>query len=277
MEKCKNTECNNETVGKNVYCSLKCRNVFVNKNLRDYSKISLSLSGEKDYYLNPKKCIKCNSILNYEQRTNVYCSHSCSASETNKSRKGIKHKLTEQGRRNLVECANNNFSKFRKSSQKHEEFMEKFIKNPTFCKCCNKSILYKYWLQNRIFCDVKCRNIFREKDLTDFQKYKRDCLFDFNLSDFEEEFDFGLIKEHGWYSPSNKKNNLNGVSRDHMYSIRDGFDNNIEQFLIAHPANCKLILQRENSSKHKKSSITISELKKRIKNWNKKYNNGSVV
>lgn len=83
MEKCKNIECNNETIGKNVYCSLKCRNVYVNKHLRDYSKNGAGLSGEKEYYDNPKKCLKCNSIIKYEQRRNEYCGHSCSASINN--------------------------------------------------------------------------------------------------------------------------------------------------------------------------------------------------
>ena len=38
MGKCKNVECNNETEGKNLYCSLSCRNYYVNKYLRDYTK-----------------------------------------------------------------------------------------------------------------------------------------------------------------------------------------------------------------------------------------------
>ena len=38
--KCKNIECQNETTGKRVYCSLTCRNIFVNKYLRNYDKVS---------------------------------------------------------------------------------------------------------------------------------------------------------------------------------------------------------------------------------------------
>ena len=38
--KCKNIECVNMTIGKRVYCSLVCRNYYVNKYLRDYTKIS---------------------------------------------------------------------------------------------------------------------------------------------------------------------------------------------------------------------------------------------
>lgn len=42
--------------------------------------------------------------------------------------------------------------------------------------------------------------------------------------------------------------------------------------LISHPSNCKLVLQRQNSSKYKRSDITIDELKERVKCWKLKYN-----
>lgn len=275
MEKCKNIECNNKTVGKRVYCSLTCRNIYVNKYLRDYSKNGAGLSEEKEYYDNPKKCKKCNEIIKYEQRRNEYCSHSCSASETNKQRKGIVHKLTTQGRDGLVKCAIKNFFG-KKTAKKRIEAIEikkkQFLQNPVFCKHCKKELNYNQRVRKLIFCSFGCRVKNGKIKMTEFQRYKRDCIFKFNLSDFNKEFNFKLIEEYGWYKPTNKGNNLNGVSRDHMYSIREGFDNNIEAGLIAHPANCKLVLQKENSSKHKKSSISIDELKTRIEDWNKKYN-----
>ena len=54
MGKCKN--CGDETKKNNVYCSYKCRNIYVNKNLRDYSKNgeSLSKKQEKKYNNDPK-------------------------------------------------------------------------------------------------------------------------------------------------------------------------------------------------------------------------------
>jgi len=42
--------------------------------------------------------------------------------------------------------------------------------------------------------------------------------------------------------------------------IRYGFNNNINPEIISHPANCQLISQRKNSSKHMNCSITIEEL-----------------
>ena len=102
--------------------------------------------------------------------------------------------------------------------------------------------------------------------------YRNSCAFKFALNDYPEEFDFELIKKHGWYSASNRGNNLGGVSRDHMYSVKDGFENNVPAELLAHPANCQLLIHNENVSKHKKSVITLDELKEKIDKWNKKYN-----
>jgi len=85
--------------------------------------------------------------------------------------------------------------------------------------------------------------------------------------DYSNKFDLSLVEQHGWYSPINKRNNLNGVSKDHMYSVRDGFINNIEPEIIKHPANCKLLLHNDNNRKNYTSSITIDDLIERIKNW----------
>lgn len=98
-----------------------------------------------------------------------------------------------------------------------------------------------------------------------------DCRFNFNLSDFKEEFDFSLIKKYGWYKPKNRGDNLGGVSRDHMISIVEGFEKKISPKIISHPANCKLMVHNDNIRKYKNSSITIDELLERIDKWNKKY------
>ena len=61
--------------------------------------------------------------------------------------------------------------------------------------------------------------------------------------------------------------NLDGVARDHMVSRYYGWTHNIPSEVIRHPANCRIISQRENSSKGKDCSITVEELYERIKNW----------
>ena len=101
--------------------------------------------------------------------------------------------------------------------------------------------------------------------------YRADCKFNFNLSDYPEEFNFQLVTEHGWYSAKNRGNNIYGVSRDHMLSVRYGFDNNIDPKILAHPANCRLMLHSDNVSKLSKCSITLEDLLNKIATWNKKY------
>lgn len=39
-----------------------------------------------DYYINPKKCKYCDKILNYEDRKNNFCSHTCAGFYHNKAR-----------------------------------------------------------------------------------------------------------------------------------------------------------------------------------------------
>lgn len=102
--------------------------------------------------------------------------------------------------------------------------------------------------------------------------YRLQCQFNFALSDFPDEFDFDLIRKYGWYKAKNKGNNPNGVSRDHMYSVMEGYRNNVDPSIISHPANCRLIRHNDNISKLDGSTITLEELLDRIEKWNKKYN-----
>lgn len=98
-------------------------------------------------------------------------------------------------------------------------------------------------------------------------RYRQLCEFKFSLNDYPDKFDFKLIGQYGWYKAKNRGNNLGGVSRDHMYSVKDGYINNVDPKIIAHPANCKLVRHYDNSKKKDKSSITLEELKKRIEEW----------
>jgi hypothetical protein len=107
--------------------------------------------------------------------------------------------------------------------------------------------------------------------------YRARASFKFNVYDYPTEFNLKLIKKYGWYSPNgykkrNKKVNLSGVSRDHLYSILDGFKNNINSKILSHPANCKIVEHyKNNTSKGSKSSITLEELHEKIRLWDKKY------
>ena len=116
-----------------------------------------------------------------------------------------------------------------------------------------------------------CANKSRRRKDGSLIAYRQACVFKFALNDYPDEFDFSLIEKYGWYRPKNRGNNLNGISRDHMVSVRYGFDNDIDPEIISHPANCQLMRHKENVSKHIYCEITLEELQERIEVWNNKY------
>lgn len=204
----------------------------------------------------------------FPKKEKYFCSSSCShvREHTEESRKKISIKL-------------------KKDAAKRKQIQYK----PHECAICNKLIVGKPTAVRT--CSKECHDILikqnsekkmqqilekvagtKEEYTLKLRHYRNCCAFNFALNDYPDEFDFELIKKHGWYSPSNKGNNLGGVSRDHMYSVKDGFENNVPPELLAHPANCKLLIHNENVSKHKNSCITLDELKERIALWDKKYN-----
>ncbi len=110
-----------------------------------------------------------------------------------------------------------------------------------------------------------------QNEKNDLELYRYFTQFKFALKSFPDEYDFSLIAKHGWYKAKHCGDNQNGVSRDHIVSVRYGFDNNIATWIIAHPANCQLMPQTLNSSKNSKCDLTIDELLEKIEKWNKKY------
>lgn len=259
--KCKNIECNNETTGKRVYCSLTCRNIFVNKYLRNYEKVSETFQQKKkereeEYLKNPKLCVRCDSIITFDKRDNDYCNHSCHAKVSN-SKREVNWGYKTSNSIKIYISKNGYFGTLRKDRSRIEDKI-----------CPNCGIVFN---KKTKFCKNSCRREFDRKNMDGYQKYRSDCNFKFNLSDYKDEFDFSLIEKYGWYSPTNKNDNIGGVSRDHMLSVREGFEMGIDPYLISHPANCRLMVHSENISKNKKSIISIDELIERINKFEEKY------
>lgn len=132
--------------------------------------------------------------------------------------------------------------------------------------CLNCNIEFNSYLDTSKWCSIPCRSAFIRKHRTEFEQYKQDCQFKFNVYEFPLLFDLGLVEKFGWYKPTNRGNNLGGVSRDHIISIRDGFYQKIDPKLMSHPANCRLMLHSDNSRKHAKSEMTVEELKVKVEN-----------
>lgn len=130
------------------------------------------------------------------------------------------------------------------------------------CKACGNDISSR-----KKYCNKTC--MFKSR-IPINRSYRYACQFRFNVFDFPNKFDLSLIEKHGWYYPTNSKRNkpnLNGVSKDHRFSVSDAERLNINPSIIAHPANCELMLHTENISKNKSSSITYDDLLVEIQIW----------
>ena len=164
-------------------------------------------------------------------------------------------------------CANTRKNRSEKTKDKISKAL-KTIK-PKQCLYCGDDFIPKK--PHRKYCSNKCSGASKRRTDGSLIAYRKRASFEFNLADYPEEFNFSLIEEYGWYSASNRGNNLNGVSRDHMVSVKFGYENNIDPNVISHPANCRLMRHNDNISKNKDCSITLEELKIRIEKWNNKY------
>lgn len=211
------------------------------------------------------QCSKCNTTFDVEERElsfpskeKYYCSRACANS----------HVVTDEHRKKTSETLSGKEYKPPEEITKIcQECGKEFTYIKTNCnrqkECCSKSCAMK---KSR-----RIKNAELRKTRTAFRNYRLDCQFQFNLKDYPNEFEFTLIEKYGWYLPKNRGNNLNGVSRDHMVSVRFGFDNNIPPEHIRHPANCRLLQHNSNVSKGSKNSITYDQLLQRITAWDTKY------
>jgi hypothetical protein len=159
--KCKNTECNNETENNKIYCSYSCRNIYVNKYLRDYTKISETLSKKtrNEYFKNVKKCLFCGEDLSYEKRNNKFCNSSCSASYNNEKIKN-----------------NDNYDEIRKIKNlkiKKSLYGRGHDDVELICKFCGHSFTVKYSKRKQKFCSKSCSSKYRmsKKENIDFMRW----------------------------------------------------------------------------------------------------------
>lgn len=211
-----------------------------------------------------QSCKHCgDEFVSYISEERFFCSLNCSASYNNLQRNG----LTEDVKNKISQSLKKHYGPVKEKNKKEitddiGEKQCKLIKEKNRkCRSCGvEKKIPKY----KITCD-DCRYQY-------YKFYRPSCEFDFDFKTFETEFNTTDLKKLGWYSPSNKGNNLNGVSKDHMYSVKEGFINKIDPEIIKHPANCQLLKYSENSIKKTSCSITIDELIDRIKKWDDKFN-----
>ena len=210
-----------------------------------------------NYTYNPTICKECNCQLPYKKRHNKFCNKSCAAKYNNLKK---------------------DYTKFKPGPAKGIKIKSKSFKKPNIKKLKNisgpytKIYLCKCKISNKIWFSQSVKTIHPSVTNTKNQ-YSYQCRFTFSISKYPVWFNYAseLILKYGWYSASNRGNNLSGCSRDHLYSVYDGFINNIDPHIISHPANCEIIPHKLNQTKYKKSKISLDELLLRIKLFDKMY------
>lgn len=213
MNKCKNNECNEFIVENRIYCSLKCRNVYVNKNLRDYSHYILKNAEKKHQYeLNPKYCIHCNNEIIFKNRNNKYCSRSCGTTHSNLARPKLKY-----NKRSAEAIENIRLGNIKRS----ERCRQQYYTNPS--KCCICSIPLTFEHKGRKTCSDECFRIHTSNNMsnnpncggeTNYKKYKynnvtMDSSWEVDIAKWFDENNINWVREKinffRWIDSTNKK------------------------------------------------------------------------
>lgn len=208
--------------------------------------------------LTERPCELCDALHIGEYGSGRFCSSRCASNfSTLAKREEINKKVSEKLRG-------------RRLSEEHKA---KLIRKPGHprLRCCDLSSCSKEFKprsKTNKYCSYDCWLGKTRENKNAMYVYRRACAFAFNVYDYPKLFNLQLIEEHGWYSAANRGGNMGGVSRDHMYSVKEGFTNDVDPGIIAHPVNCELMRHPDNNRKKCTSSISLVELRERIKNFN---------
>ena len=209
-----------------------------------------------------KICPKC--YVQHE-KTGTFCSRKCANSRGPRSDDFKKRvSATLRGRKQTEE-------RRLKTSGSLNGSWKGGISRPRVIKKCTQCKDEFTGQSKTIYCSQECWKKACSDKKTEFERYRKQCQFLFNVYDYPDWFNLTLIDEHGWYAAKNRGNNQKGVQRDHRLSIADGFKNNIEPRIISHPANCELKHDFANQRKRAKSSVDIHTLLNDIERWSNTY------
>lgn len=235
------------------------------------------------YVKEPNRCKCCSVLLNYEKRKNTYCSRSCSAKESSKSRCKDSYKSKKE---KVVSCSlcDKNYnvhpkrcaSKFVCSECKLKLKAAKSLYAPN-----KKEVIAMYtgdyskvWKRpckhcRSLFCTgVKGVRVCKKCSHLKWNNHKDQYAFKFNVFDYPQLFNLKEIERLGWVSFGGKNGsikNLKGLSRDHKVSVSDAKKFKYDPYYIAHPCNCEIMPYSMNSKKHDKSSMSYDELVASVK------------
>ena len=200
----------------------------------------------------------CGKEFPHTQSANKYCSPKCSSV-------GCSILYLERG----------------KIQRKNKE--ENYLNNPKLCLNCNTIISF-HKKENK-FCSQSCSASYTNKlwtlemrqkqaetliktvgksydNIRFYEDYRRFCSFRIKKEDYYKIKNYDLYLKYGIYN-TRKKDKI-GCHLDHIYSVNDGFNNNINPKIISHIENCQFLLSNVNSSKGSRSDISLEKLLENI-------------
>ena len=196
-----------------------------------------------DYSISPNICSECQFNIPYEHRYNIFCSHTCSATASNRERLNTGWSLSESSRASIRE----------KLSIFAGPYTKVYFKP---CKFCSKT-----------FTTTARSRVCKECQHLKWNNNKDQYSFRFNVFDYPDLFDLTQLKSIGWVAFGGKRGgnkNIQGLSRDHRVSVNDAKKFNYDSYYISHPLNCEIMPHTTNNKKKTKSSITYTELVKLV-------------
>ena len=136
---------------------IKCVSLEKSKKSTETRKRNLSLKKDKEkfnYNLAPKKCNICNEEISFERRNNIFCSSSCGAISSNKSRT---KESREKQRKSILTYYNVEFYPFIKKEKSKTHILKDAIKvSFPSCEVCDSLFCSKGWSRNRKTCSYEC-------------------------------------------------------------------------------------------------------------------------
>ena len=240
-------QCNTNLVSRSgKFCSLSCSAKYGGERSRR--------AARQRYADNPKRCHYCEDVIAYEDRKVKlkFCSQSCSGRAANE-------RMTVESRRKQGESLrifNEKNPRPKKEKPAPKNRAKKTDKFPFtkvsayVCKETGKTFYSRYW---RKYCNDAAK--------VNRLVYRQHCSFGFSPYQYTDMEGYDLLLTHGIYHPVS---NPTGVSRDHKYSVADGWKNSVDPEIMKHRFNCRLVLHSDNNKKNTCSSISLSELLEKV-------------
>ena len=274
---CQYVECRKPLVRNGKFCNLKCCN-RENARRQKIKADQRRQDQEISYNQNPKYCLECKCAIAWGVTLNgpaKFCGHSCATKFNNRLRSKESRQKQTKTLKNTISQRGVTITKPQDSSTRRKTVVLKlkYPYTPITWKICQ--------VTGKPFHTRPRGTRFRPtspyiKDIKSI--YYELCKFRFNVYVMPNMFDLHLLNQFGWYTCPGKKRskytkNVNGVSRDHLYSISIGMSNKIHHLILSHPMNCQLLQHKYNKRKHNVCAITLEELISRIQAFD---NSGNV-